>query len=169
MAPSSRERGSRAARKQAVSRGARLEILPVENVDIAGAIQHLRGFRAQAELAKLARLNPSTWSLYESGGRRPSGENLSRVLKALACSRHELEEVVWSFRRRRLATGQGTDRPPSRGRSPASAASPLPRRAEASTREQLPADLEAFRGQAEAILEDLLALLARHRVSGGRR
>lgn len=161
MAPSPPDRSSGSERTQAVSRGARFEILPVENVDVAGAIQHLRGFRSQAELAKLARLSPSTWSLYESGGRRPSGENLSRVLKALGCSRIQFEETVWSFRRLRLLEEQGSQRQAAGQRSPGRTGVPARGSAGASRVQPLPPDLLELRTKASALLDDLVGLLAR--------
>jgi transcriptional regulator with XRE-family HTH domain len=84
-----------------------------EVTDLARAIRFLRGERTQAEVAEAAGLDAAIWSLYETGRRQPREGNLARIVRSLGCTRRELEEVVWRFRRQRLAdssTGaQGAD------------------------------------------------------------
>lgn len=165
MAPLQGDGRTGASRERGAGRGVRVEILPVENVDIGGAIQHLRGFRAQAELAKAAKLDPSTWSLYESGQRRPSGEKLDLVLKAVGCSRLDFEEVVWSFRRRRLRAAQQQAGRVGEARPAAQRISPSARSSEGNPR--LSADLEDLRARAASFLDDLLALILEARPGSG--
>lgn len=70
--------------------------------DLGTAIAYLRDRRSQAEVAEQAGIDRTTWSLYEAGKRRPRAENLEKVLAGLGCSRLELEEMAWRFRRQRL-------------------------------------------------------------------
>ena len=70
--------------------------------DLGAAITYLRDKRSQAEVAEQGGIDRTTWSLYEAGKRRPREENLEKVLTGLGCTRLELEEMAWRFRRQRL-------------------------------------------------------------------
>lgn len=168
MAPSSRDREGRAGgRPQAPSR-ARAEEVADENLDVGRAIQQLRGLRSQVEVAALAKLNRSTWSLYESGRRKPSSDKLDRVLTALGCSRLQFEETVWSFRRLRLVEEQAKKRPAATHR-PAGSGGLTPRGSPGLARaEPLPPDLQTLHARASALLGDFLGFLAKA-ASGSRR
>jgi transcriptional regulator with XRE-family HTH domain len=81
-----------------------------ESWALAQAIRHFRGERTQREVAEAAGLDATTWSFYETGRRRPKARNLQRVLHGLGCTRLELEETAWRFRRERLLEEQDAAR-----------------------------------------------------------
>ena len=74
----------------------------LEAEDLGNAIADLRGRRTQAEVARRGGIRRATWSLYETGKRRPREANLTKVLRGLGCTRLQLEEAAWRLRRRRL-------------------------------------------------------------------
>jgi transcriptional regulator with XRE-family HTH domain len=74
------------------------------------AIRLLRGKRSQKEVAAAAGLDPTTWSFYETGRRRPKDENRQRVLRGLGCTELELEETAWQIRHERLLQAQEASR-----------------------------------------------------------
>lgn len=80
------------------------------------AIAFLREDRTQTECARVAGINPATWSLYEAGKRAPREAALQKVVKGLGCSRLELESVAWSLRRMTLEREDSG--PPIRQREP---------------------------------------------------
>lgn len=81
-----------------------------ESWALAQAIRHFRGERTQREVAEAAGLDATTWRFYETGRRRPKARNLQRVLHGLGCTRLELEETAWRFRRERLLEEQDAAR-----------------------------------------------------------
>ncbi|HEX4953985.1 MAG TPA: helix-turn-helix transcriptional regulator [Thermoanaerobaculia bacterium] len=89
--------------------------------DFGQALAALRGPRPQAELARAARITPSSWSLYEKGRRLPREETMPRILAVLGCSQAELDEAIDRFRRERLlrqmAEAERAARLPDRGNS----------------------------------------------------
>ena len=70
--------------------------------EIGQAIRFFRGLRTQAEVAALAKVHPSTWSLYEAGRRKPSSTSFDRICAGLGCTAVELEKAIWRFRRVRV-------------------------------------------------------------------
>lgn len=74
--------------------------------DLAEAIRRLRGGRTQKEVADRAGIDPSTWSAYEKGLRRPRRQDrLEQIAYGLSCTLDRLEEVAWECRTQRLAKG----------------------------------------------------------------
>lgn len=78
------------------------------------AIACFRGDRTQAALSEAVGLHPTVWSLYEKGRRLPTERNLLRILRALGCTRLDLEDAAWRFRRQWLADEASFDAPPAR-------------------------------------------------------
>lgn len=70
--------------------------------EIGQAIRFFRGLRTQSEVAALAKVHPSTWSLYEAGRRKPSRGSFERICAGLGCTAVELERAIWRFRRVRV-------------------------------------------------------------------
>lgn len=85
-----------------------MEDLAASAEDLGRAIAHLRGDRTQAEIARSCGLTRGSWSLYESGRRKPKAANIAKMLRGLGCTQAELEELAWQFRRRRLSTAAAT-------------------------------------------------------------
>ncbi len=121
-------------------------------LDIGRAIRHLRGDRPQAQLAAKARIDRTSWSLYEAGKRSPREHNLARIVRALGCKRVELEEAAWAFRRRRLAAEEIEPKPWRGARLSAFAApgGPGPM-----------LDREQWKALAGVLLDELIARLTR--------
>lgn len=122
-----------------------------ESVDIGHAIRCLRGDRPQAQVASKARIDPTSWCLYEAGRRRPRESNLARIVRALGCSRVQFEEVVWTFRRRRLAVEELEPKAWRGAR--------LSGFAEASGPQPPPPEPEQWQSRATALFSELLAIL----------
>ena len=74
-----------------------------ERVDLARAVQHLRGARTQLQVAQKAGVSSSHWNQIERGKRRPGRDVFKRIAVGLGVSTEELEEQVWRARGRRLA------------------------------------------------------------------
>lgn len=60
-------------------------------MNLGQAIRRFRGSRTQKDLAKTARMTPSTWSDYERGKRIPRQKQLLRIAAALGCEVAALE------------------------------------------------------------------------------
>jgi transcriptional regulator with XRE-family HTH domain len=75
-------------------------------IDLAAAIKKLRGGRTQKEVANAGGIDETAWSLYESGGRRPTARSVSKIAQGLGCTVDRLEEEVWAARKRRRAEEQ---------------------------------------------------------------
>ena len=79
-----------------------------EPQDLGQAIKKIRGARTQKEVAAVAKISASSWSLYESGDRAPRKGMLLRIAKGLGASLKELEDEAWRQRNGRL---RGEPRP----------------------------------------------------------
>lgn len=73
-----------------------------EPQDLGRAIKKIRGARTQKEVAAVAKISASSWSLYESGDRSPRKGMLLRIAKGLGASLKELEDEAWRQRNGRL-------------------------------------------------------------------
>lgn len=73
-----------------------------EPQDLGRAIKKIRGARTQKEVAAVAKISASSWSLYESGDRTPRKGMLLRIAKGLGASPKELEDEAWRQRNGRL-------------------------------------------------------------------
>jgi transcriptional regulator with XRE-family HTH domain len=73
-----------------------------EPQDLGRAIKKIRGARTQKEVAAVAKISASSWSLYESGDRAPRKGMLLRIAKGLGASLKELEDEAWRQRNSRL-------------------------------------------------------------------
>lgn len=141
-----------------------------EPIELGRAIAFLRGSRSQVEAAQRASLDPATWSHYESGRRLPRSGNLEKVLRGLGCTRLQLEETAWRFRRQRLveqlveqagassAIREGHPAPPGHVRG---ASRDLRHIEVPSDDEVLEARLQRISGQLAASFQELFLLLTR--------
>lgn len=75
----------------------------VESGDLGKAIERLRGERKQRVCAERAGINPSSWSLYESGVRAPRKDMRARIARGLGVDVRVLDEAAWQVRSERIA------------------------------------------------------------------
>jgi transcriptional regulator with XRE-family HTH domain len=95
-----------------------------EAIAFGRAIASLRAGRKQEEVAEIGGIDPGSWSLFETGRRRPKQANIEKIARGLGCSRLELEELTWQFRRQQLDQ-QTSAAPTPAAPSPASEPSAL--------------------------------------------
>lgn len=136
--------------------------------DLGRAIASLRGERAQAQVARRAGIDRTSWSLYEAGKRRPGERSLAKILKGLGSTRLELEEIAWEYRRHRLlGEGDRTSKADAR-RSAAGALHPPPDPPPGSAEDVAGPVREEVRNslaRIAAAIEDLVLLVVRSRLS----
>ena len=133
--------------------------------DLGKAIAHLRGDRTQAEVARLAGLDPTTWSFYETGRRRPKEANFEKLLRGLGCERIELEAMAWEIRKRRLLEEQDAARRAGSPRFVKSAmhlAEALAETRKEPTGDPFRRDLRDLLAHVAILVEEVLVLMTRH-------